>query len=134
MPIDRIEIDLLKLPYVHFFETSLGRSFDRMFNLIRVYEGGVCGWGECVAEEAPLYSGETAETAWHLMKEFLVPARNAKALADAILKVHFDRNLTARLAGRGREAVLEKYSAEAMARRIIGVYEWRARRKGVKLV
>jgi len=62
-----------------------------------------------------------------------VPPRNAKALADAILKVHFDRNLASRLAGRGREAILEKYSTEAMARRIIAVYEWRARRKGVKL-
>jgi len=69
----------------------------------------------------------------HRESGLLVPVRNAKALADAILEVHFDRNLTARLAGRGREAVLEKYSAEAMARRIIGVYEWRARRKGVKL-
>lgn len=64
---------------------------------------------------------------------FLVPARNAKALADAILKVHFDRNLAARLGAKGREMVLEKYSEEAMARRIIGVYEYRAHRKGLKL-
>jgi len=63
----------------------------------------------------------------------LVPACSAKALADAILMVHFDRNLASRLAARGRESVLEKYSAEAMARRIIGIYEWRAHRKGVKL-
>lgn len=64
---------------------------------------------------------------------FLVPARNAKALADAILKVHFDRNLAARLGAKGRETVLEKYSEEAMARRIVGVYEYRAHRKGLKL-
>jgi glycosyltransferase involved in cell wall biosynthesis len=63
----------------------------------------------------------------------LVPARNAKALADAILKVYLDKVLASRLAQRGRESVLEKYSAEAMARRIIGIYEWRAHRKGVKL-
>jgi len=63
----------------------------------------------------------------------LVPARNAKALADAILKICLDKGLAGRLAARGREAVLEKYSAEAMARRIIGIYEWRAHRKGVKL-
>jgi len=69
----------------------------------------------------------------HRESGLLVPPRNAKALADAILKVHFDRNLAARLAAKGRDAVLEKYSAEAMARRIIGVYEWRAHRKGVKL-
>lgn len=63
----------------------------------------------------------------------LVPARGAKALADAILRVHADKVLAARLAERGRESVLEKYSSEAMARRIIGIYEWRAHRKGVKL-
>jgi glycosyltransferase involved in cell wall biosynthesis len=63
----------------------------------------------------------------------LVPARSAKALADAILKICVDKVLAGRLAARGRESVLEKYSAEAMARRIIGIYEWRAHRKGVKL-
>jgi len=82
MAIERIEIDLLKLPYVHFFETSFGRSYDRTFSLIRVYEGGVCGWGECVAEEAPLYSGETTETAWHIMKDFLVPLVLSKGLVE----------------------------------------------------
>ncbi|MCU0244116.1 MAG: hypothetical protein MUE80_05120 [Acidobacteria bacterium] len=50
-----------------------------------------------------------------------------------MIKVHFDHNLAARLAAGGREAVLEKYSAEAMARRIIGIYEYRAHRKGLKL-
>ena len=70
----------------------------------------------------------------HRESGLLVPPRNPKALADAILKVHFDRNLAARIAGRGQETVLEKYSAEAMARRIIGVYERRAHRKGIKLV
>jgi O-succinylbenzoate synthase len=73
MAIERIEIVLLKLPYVHFFETSFSRSFDRAFSLIKVCEDGACGWGECVAEEEPLYSGETTETAWHVMKEFLIP-------------------------------------------------------------
>jgi L-malate glycosyltransferase len=63
----------------------------------------------------------------------LVPARSAQALADAILKICLDKVLAGRLAARGREAVLEKYSAEAMARRIIGIYERRAHRKGVKL-
>lgn len=77
--------------------------------------------------------GAARDIITHRETGLLVPARNAKALADAILKVHFDRNLAARLAGRGRESVLEKYSVEAMARRIIGIYEWRAHRKGVKL-
>lgn len=69
----------------------------------------------------------------HRESGFLVPPRNAKALADAIIKVHFDRNLAARLAAKGRETALEKYSEESMARRIVGLYEYRAHRKGLKL-
>jgi L-malate glycosyltransferase len=77
--------------------------------------------------------GSARDLITHRESGLLVPARSARALADAILKVQFDRNLAARLASRGRETVLEKYSAEAMARRIIGVYEYRAHRKGIKL-
>lgn len=77
--------------------------------------------------------GTARELITHRESGLLVPPRDAKALADAVLKVHYDRNLAARISGRGREEVLEKYSAEAMARRIIAVYEWRAHRKGVKL-
>ena len=73
MTIERIEMALLKLPYVHFFETSFSRDYDRMFIIARVYEDGVCGYGEVVAEEAPLYSGETTEGAWHVLKTFLIP-------------------------------------------------------------
>lgn len=77
--------------------------------------------------------GTARELITHRESGLLVPPRGAKALADAVLKVLFDRNLAARLSGRGRETILEKYSVEAMARRVIAVYEWRAHRKGVKL-
>ena len=73
MTIERIEMALLKLPYVHFFETSFGREYDRTFIIVRVYEEGVCGFGEVVAEEAPLYSGETTDGAWHVLRTFLIP-------------------------------------------------------------
>jgi len=73
MKIDRIDLEILRLPYVHFFETSFGRSFDRTFILVRAFGGGACGFGEVVAEEAPLYSSETTQTAWHVLGDFLVP-------------------------------------------------------------
>ena len=78
-------------------------------------------------------AGQARDLITHRENGLLVPARNAKALADAVVKVHFDRALAARLAARGRESVLERYSAESMARRIVGVYERRAHRKGLKL-
>lgn len=91
---------------------------------------------EAMASGLPVVAadvGTARDLIVHRENGFLVPPRNARALADAILKVHFDHNLAARLASRSRETVLEKYSEEAMARRIIGVYEFRSHRKGLKL-
>jgi o-succinylbenzoate synthase len=71
--IDRLELRLLKLPLVHFFETSFGRIDDKHFLLVRVDGGGFTGYGECVAEQDPYYSSETNETAWHIITEFIAP-------------------------------------------------------------
>jgi glycosyltransferase involved in cell wall biosynthesis len=77
--------------------------------------------------------GTARDIVTHRETGLLIPPRNGRALAEAIVKIHFDRNLASRLAAKGREAVLESYSVEAMARRIIGIYERRAHRKGVRL-
>ncbi len=82
MAIERIELDMLRLPYVHFFETSFGRAFDRTFIIVRAFEGGVCGYGECCAEERPLYGSETTETAWHILKDFLIPLTFNKGVVE----------------------------------------------------
>jgi len=82
MTIERIDLEILRLPYVHFFETSFGRSYDRTFILVRAYAGGVCGFGEVVAEEAPLYSSETTRTAWHILQDFLIPMVFKEGIAD----------------------------------------------------
>lgn len=73
MQIERVELRLLRLPLVHFFETSFGRSYDRTFLLVTVHGDGLTGWGECVAEQNPYYSSETTGTAWHVLADFLVP-------------------------------------------------------------
>ena len=73
MRIDRLELFLCRLPLVHFFETSFGRSYDRTFVLARMEGDGHEGWGEAVAEAHPYYSGETTETVWHIVTEFLAP-------------------------------------------------------------
>lgn len=77
MKIEKIELFLCRLPLVHFFETSFGRSYDRTFVLVRV-EGASSGhqlegWGECVAEANPYYSSETTETVWHIIAGFIAP-------------------------------------------------------------
>jgi o-succinylbenzoate synthase len=71
--IDRLDIRLLRLPLVRYFETSFARSYDRMFVLVTVHGEGAQGWGEAVAEHDPYYSSETTETVWHVVTEFLAP-------------------------------------------------------------
>jgi o-succinylbenzoate synthase len=73
MKIDRIELRLLRLPLVQFFETSFGRVTEKRFVLVRLYADGLEAWGECVAEDTPYYSAETTETAWHVITAFLAP-------------------------------------------------------------
>ena len=63
----------MKLPLVHFFETSFGRIDDKHFILVRVDGGGATGYGECVAEQDPYYSSETNETCWHIIADFVAP-------------------------------------------------------------
>jgi O-succinylbenzoate synthase len=71
--IERLELRLLKLPLVHFFETSFGRAYDKTFILVTLEGGHVRGFGECVADVDPYYSAETNDTAWHIITEFIAP-------------------------------------------------------------
>jgi O-succinylbenzoate synthase len=56
------------------FQTSFGVEHDRHCIILRVDSQGLSGWGECVAGEFPGYSYETSETAWHVLKDFFIPA------------------------------------------------------------
>ncbi|MFW6159639.1 MAG: o-succinylbenzoate synthase [Acidobacteriota bacterium] len=73
MTLEKIELFLLKLPYIHYFETSLGRENEKIFILTKVISQGVAGYGEVTASPAPYYSYETTKTAWHVLEEFLIP-------------------------------------------------------------
>lgn len=73
MRIDRLELRLVRLPLVRFFETSFGRVHDRTFIVVTAHGDGEAGYGECVADAAPYYSGETTETAWHVIERFIAP-------------------------------------------------------------
>ena len=81
MRIERIELRVLHLPLVRFFETSFGRISERTFVLVTVEEAGAEGVGECVADAHPYYSAETTRTAWHIIADFLAPI---------VLGRHFD--------------------------------------------
>jgi O-succinylbenzoate synthase len=72
--ISSIELREIRLPLIHFFETSFGRTTERRIILAHVFDAdGADGWGECTAGEGPFYSEEWTGTAWATLKDFLVP-------------------------------------------------------------
>src|ERR1041384_3700748 len=74
MKIAAVEMREVRLPLVHFFETSFGRTYERRILLVRVRdEAGATGWGECTAGEGPFYCEEWTESAWAVSKTFLAP-------------------------------------------------------------
>src|SRR6266478_6476959 len=96
--IQSIELREIRLPLIHFFETSFGRTTERRVVLARVIDrDGAEGWGECTAGEGPFYSEEWTETAWPTLKDFLAPmvvgheVQNAGAVSDLMKKVRGHR-------------------------------------------
>ena len=84
MRITEIELREIRLPLVHFFETSFGRTTERRIILVRALdEEGTEGWGECTAGEGPFYSEEWTETAWPTIKFFLAPSVLGKEVESA---------------------------------------------------
>src|SRR5882724_8667285 len=72
--IQTIELREIRLPLIHFFETSFGRTTERRIVLVKVVDtDGAEGWGECTAGEGPFYSDEWTESAWTTLTEFLAP-------------------------------------------------------------
>ena len=82
--IHSIELREIRLPLIHFFETSFGRTTERRIVLVRVRDtDGAEGWGECTAGEGPFYSDEWTETAWDTLREFLAPMVAGKDIENA---------------------------------------------------
>ena len=63
----------------------------------------------------------------------LVPPRNPSALARAILMLYSDKTLASRLGQKGYELVHRKFSAEAMADKVVRLYEKVGLRKWIKI-
>lgn len=84
MQIKSIELIEIKLPLVHFFETSFGRTYERRIILTRAVDSdGNEGWGECTAGESPGYSEEWTESCWWVMKKILAPMVLGKEIETA---------------------------------------------------
>jgi len=83
MKTESITLHEIRMPLVHFFETSFGRVYGRRILLLSVQCEDVVGWGECVAAEDPFYSSEWIETAWSTIKHYLAPVVLGRSLVAA---------------------------------------------------
>lgn len=74
MKIISIEMREIRLRLIHVFETSFGQTTERRILLVRLTDAdGATGWGECTAGEGPFYSEEWIESAWVVLRDYLVP-------------------------------------------------------------
>lgn len=71
--IDRITLRQIRMPLVHFFETSFGRTYERHIVLVEVSSEGLSGWGEVTAGENPFYNEEWTESSWMIVRDYVAP-------------------------------------------------------------
>src|SRR5215831_12387695 len=71
--IDRIVLREIRMPLVHFFETSFGRTTERRILIVEATSGGVSGWGEITCGENPFYNEEWTESAWLIARDYAAP-------------------------------------------------------------
>ena len=83
MKIEAVTLHEIRLPLVHFFETSFGRTYEREILLVCLHTDGGTAWGECVAGENPYYSDEWIGSAWETLAKFLAPAVIGKSYDKA---------------------------------------------------
>lgn len=68
-------------------------------------------------------AGGVREVIQHQQTGLLVPTRDARALADAIIRLYRDRTLSATLAANGHACVLDRFTVDTMVEETLSVYE-----------
>ncbi len=72
--IDRIVVRQIRMPLVHFFETSFGRTYTPRHHSGRGrWATALSGWGEVTAGENPFYNEEWTASAWRILRRLTSP-------------------------------------------------------------
>jgi len=80
--LERIELREIRLPLREPFRISSGVLTARRITLLELVDAdGVVAWSECVAEELPNYSPDTADTSLLAIREWLAPRVLGRAFA-----------------------------------------------------
>lgn len=82
MRIDSVELKQIKLPMKAPFETSFGLQTERTLILVKVNAEGAAGWGEASQLQDPWYNYEYTDTAWYILKDYLIPSVLGKDFKD----------------------------------------------------
>src|SRR6266567_308777 len=85
MKIEKIVLRQIRMPLVHFFETSFGRTTERHIVLVEAIGEGASGWGEVTAGERPFYNEEWTSSAWMILRDYAGPmilGRDVKCAAE----------------------------------------------------
>src|SRR5215469_3968704 len=80
MKIERVTLRQVRMPLVHFFETSFSRTYERHMVLVEVQGEGISGWGEVTAGENPFYNEEWTASAWMILRDYAAPRVIGRAL------------------------------------------------------
>jgi O-succinylbenzoate synthase len=81
--IERIRLREIRMPLVHAFETSFGRTTERRIILVEAMADGVSGWGEVTAGEHPFYNEEWTDSAWLILRHYAGPRLLGRKLESA---------------------------------------------------
>ena len=81
--IERVVLRQIRMPLVHFFETSFGRTYERVIVLVEVQSEGISGWGEVTAGEHPFYNEEWTASIWPLLRDYVAPRVIAQPIESA---------------------------------------------------
>jgi O-succinylbenzoate synthase len=71
--LEKLVLRHIRMPLVHFFETSFGRTYHRDIVLVEAVAEGVSGWGEVTAGENPFYNEEWTGSVWPLLIDYVAP-------------------------------------------------------------
>ncbi len=89
MKLSHVILHRLRMPLVSTFRTSFGIETSRNALLVQVVGPDVEGWGECVAQDEPLYSAEYSEGAQQVIARHLLPRLDANNVIASQLSARF---------------------------------------------
>jgi o-succinylbenzoate synthase len=83
MKLEKVILRQIRMPLVHFFETSFGRTTSRDIILVEAVGEGMSGWGEVTAGENPFYNEEWTASAWLILRDYAIPRVVGRELRSA---------------------------------------------------